>query len=416
VRRAGPLILILLPNLVLAQSPGDSDRHDWSVDITTSVLSDDEATKLSPEAGSEFTRIAFDYVGWIRPTLTVHATVDAIDSGTTGVDVTEAYLQWRRLPRSPRRHQLRVGAFYPPLSLENTAQGWTSPYTQSFSAINTWIGEELRTIGAEWRLSRSLGPRAAQREATLIAASYYGNDPAGALLAWRGFALHSRQTRLDDALLLPAVPQIQPGMMFEKQAPATEPFVETDHAPGFYAGTEWHLGPRLQLTALHYDNHADPTSIRRGHYGWTTRFDHVGLQFDLPARLGLAAQWLDGTTAMGPVVDGAHVVENGYSSYFALLTRRQGRHRWSLRIDRLSMQDLDTTPLDDNSESGRAATVAYQFESNGFWSVGLEYSQLSVRRPAFAYLGGAISQESHVFRFGVRVRLDSTGTNAATRF
>ena len=47
---------------------------------------------------------------------------------------------------------MKAGAFFPTISLENDDIGWTSPYTLSASAINTWIGEELRTIGTEGTL------------------------------------------------------------------------------------------------------------------------------------------------------------------------------------------------------------------------------------------------------------------------
>ena len=44
---------------------------------------------------------------------------------------------------------VKTGAFFPTISLENDDLGWTSPYTLTPSAINSWIGEELRTIGSE---------------------------------------------------------------------------------------------------------------------------------------------------------------------------------------------------------------------------------------------------------------------------
>lgn len=407
MRPSRVLILVLLPHALLAQPGGADNRHEWAVEIAANASDEHEMPKIGPEGDAGFGRVAIDYVGRLRPSLTVHATADVVDGGSAGAGITEAYLRWRKLPHSPLRHELRAGAFYPPLSLENSAIAWTDPYTVSFSAINTWIAEELRSIGAEWRMIRPLGPRAANREFRFVAAGYYGNDPAGALLSWRGFALHSRQTRLGDAIRLPAVPQIQPGAMFGKQAPGTEPIVEVDRAPGFYVATEWQPGPRIELRVLHYDNHADPTAIDRGQYGWTTRFDHLGMAVDLPARLGLIVQALDGTTAMGPVIGTAHAVDNGYSSAFALLTRQKGPHRWSLRIDRFRIRDYDSTPLDDNSEHGRAWTAAWRYESERAWSVDLEWQRLSVSRPAFAYLGDPEHVDVNIVRAGLRYRIDS---------
>jgi hypothetical protein len=399
------LRVFTLSILASANAAGQDSRHQWSVALSVDGRTMDDTGKLTAAGDGSFARIAFDYVGTIKPTLTLNAVVDAVDDGDAGIDLTEAWLAWQPVPRSPFRHSLRAGIFYPPLSLENAGPAWTSPYTASVSAINTWVGEELRTIGAEWSVRRSLGPRVRQREFRFLTATYYGNDPAGALLAWRGWALHQRQSRLDDAVLLPAVPQIQPGAMFGKQAPATEPFEETDHRPGFYYGTEWTLGQRIRLTALRYDNHADPISLRHGHYGWETRFDHFGAQFELPGEFGLITQWMDGTTVMGPVMNGAHVVDNGMNAWFALLTRQFRRQRWSLRFDDFAMTDRDTTPIDDNSEHGTAVTVAWRYVPEAEWSIGLEWRRLDIHRPAFAYFGTPVDAKDDLFSFDLRYRV-----------
>ena len=72
------------------------------------------------------------------------------------LDLTEAYLQFRPYPRDGFRLRLKAGAFYAPISLENRASGWDSPYTLSYSAINTWLGKELRhdRSGRAARLAR----------------------------------------------------------------------------------------------------------------------------------------------------------------------------------------------------------------------------------------------------------------------
>ncbi|RYZ64437.1 MAG: hypothetical protein EOP08_08995, partial [Proteobacteria bacterium] len=82
----------------------------------------------------------------------VHLTVEAVtygDHDANPVDLLEAVLDWRPLPSGPWKSELRAGAFYAPISLENRMRGWRSPYLLSSSAINTWVGEELRTIGLE---------------------------------------------------------------------------------------------------------------------------------------------------------------------------------------------------------------------------------------------------------------------------
>ena len=105
--------------------------------------------------GLMFSRAFADYEYQITDTFKAHAAVEAYDDdiGST-VDFTEAYVEWRPVPQSENRYRLKVGAFYPRISLENVAAGWSSPYTMSSSAINTWVAEELRTIGAELTWSR----------------------------------------------------------------------------------------------------------------------------------------------------------------------------------------------------------------------------------------------------------------------
>ena len=63
--------------------------------------------------------------------------------------LTEAFLQFRPYPFAGYRLRVKAGAFYPPISLENRAAGWESPYTLSYSAIDSWLAIEVRTLGVE---------------------------------------------------------------------------------------------------------------------------------------------------------------------------------------------------------------------------------------------------------------------------
>ena len=52
-----------------------------------------------------------------------------VGASLKAVDLTEAYLEYRPYPRAGFRSRVRLGAFYPPMSLENRATGWETPYT-----------------------------------------------------------------------------------------------------------------------------------------------------------------------------------------------------------------------------------------------------------------------------------------------
>ena len=76
--------------------------------------------------------------------------------------ITEAYLQFRPYPHAGYRLRVKAGAFYAPVSLENRASGWESPYTLSYSAINSWLATEVRTHrrrGAAGLARHAPGPR-----------------------------------------------------------------------------------------------------------------------------------------------------------------------------------------------------------------------------------------------------------------
>lgn len=335
---------------------------------------------------------------------------DDIDAG---IDLTQAYLEWRPLSLSRSRYRLKLGGFYPRLSLENRGAAWTSPYTISSSAINTWIGEEIRIFGAEFSWSRKLEAFGGGHTLSLYASAFRDNDPAGGLIAWKGWSLHDRQSRFNDALPLPPLPQIQPDGVFWRQDPFFIPFQENDGEPGYYVGAEWQYGSRFLLRAMHYDNEADPTSVVNQQYAWYTDFNHLGLQVSLPADVGLIAQWMNGETIMGPdlgqfmgpALAGVHPVDNEFTSYFVLLTRPFDRHRVSLRYDDFKITERDPVPLDENAEDGYAWTAAYRYRFSDILNVAAEWLQVHSERPAWAYNGLATSRTEKQVQLSLELRI-----------
>src|SRR5690606_38369148 len=225
----------------------------------------------------------------LKPGVPAHLVADYIDDEAGGADVTEAYVEWRPVPRSSNRHRFRAGAFYPPLSLENGGPAWSSPFGLSFSAVNTWLGEEIRPVGVEWSMRRRLG-LGSPHELGAFASGFYGNDPAGTLLFYRGWSLHDRQSRLGDRLPMPPAPVWQNGAVIGHTPQKLRPFHEIDHEPGAYAGLEWRYARRGLVQLSHYDNRADPNAYAGGQWGWRTAFDQLGVQIALPYDFGLLAQ------------------------------------------------------------------------------------------------------------------------------
>ena len=168
-----------------------SGYESWTEGFVGKLRHDSDGLVLS--------RAYLDYSGKLADTLNAHIALEGYDDDLgSAIGFTEAYLEWRPVPRSPNRYRLKVGAFYPRISLENVEAGWRSPYTLNSSAINTWVAEELRTFGAELTLSRRPASLGGAHDFSVNAAVFMGNDPAGSLLAWKGWSVHDRQTRFGD--------------------------------------------------------------------------------------------------------------------------------------------------------------------------------------------------------------------------
>jgi len=399
----------LLAPLAFAVAGGaaaQSDRHEFYVDASAVFVSASTDLTAWPEGGFSKLRhtddglaglrVFAEYHGRITPTLRAHVIADYVDDASTGGGVTEAYVDWRPIPTSRNQQQWRFGMFYPPLSLENSERGWQSPFTYSYSAINTWLGEEIRPVGAEWSLRRRLEALGSAHELRVFAAGFYGNDPAAELLFYRGWSLHDRQTRLGDRLDIPPLP-------FTTSLQRHEPFTETDHRPGVYGGVEWRYARRVLVQWARYDNRADPHSFANGQWGWGTAFNHLAVQVTLPAELGLVAQWMDGATDWvilaqpnGTLHPLSRLVEDEFESRFLMLTRKFGAaQRLAVRYDTFSTDRPGAVPA-LHSDGGHAWTVSYRFEPTERWSGGVEWLRIDSRRdilPMFYATAPAHSEE-----------------------
>src|SRR5262249_5141994 len=59
------------------------------------------------------------------------------------LSLTEAYVRLRPVSTSRWRWSIKAGEFFAPVSLENEGIGWTSLWTLTPSAIDSWVGDEL---------------------------------------------------------------------------------------------------------------------------------------------------------------------------------------------------------------------------------------------------------------------------------
>jgi hypothetical protein len=345
---------------------------DWELDVDARLVSSDgQATFVNgglgtlrydhTESGLRLGRARLAVTEAVGELWSVRLDASAwADRDRNPIDLTEAYLQFRPYPFGGYRVRIKAGAFYAPISLENRASGWESPYTLSYSAINTWLAEELRTIGLEGQLDW-LGTRSGHGvDVALIGGVFGWNDPAGVVVATRGFALDDRQTTLYGRVGARDSTPLRPLQLFR----------EIDGRPGYYAGIEARYFDRIVVRALHYDNRADPEAFDASihTFAWQTQFNAAGVRAESGSGWTAIAQWLDGKTYIEP---DERYLQWPFRARFALISRQLGNHRLSLRYDSFAVDS--NVPNDAGFQRGHAWTAAYVFEPSARWRFALEW-------------------------------------------
>jgi hypothetical protein len=337
--------------------------------------------KLRFDDAHEGLRVGRFRAAWSQPfgeVFFAHAEASAWDGhDKSPIDLTEAYVEYRPYPRAGFKSRVRAGAFYPPMSLESRALGWETPYTITPSAIGSWIGEEIRTVGLEGQVDW-LGTRLGHHfDVQLTAAAFGWNDPAGTMLAAHGWALHDRQTTLFGRV---GKPQRDAGLAKK------ELFAEIDDRPGFYVGAQARYHDRAVLNLLHYDNRADPAVYEANlrDFAWLTKFDAAALRVESAGGWTVILQALTGETYIAP---DDFWLEWEFASQSLLLARRHGAHMLAARYDRFDVEFMGDREA-SGSEDGNAWTLAYSYETGGPWRFALEWLRVKSDVPARAeFLG-----------------------------
>jgi hypothetical protein len=412
--RASFLALLLLATPVAAEE-GFRLRAEGLVDLRL-VRADDTTTWLDGSLG-KLRLGGEDGEGRTAPTLAqasvvvraglgetlrafVQANVDTGSyrrSGLAGVDLVEAWASWG--PRLSDTLGLRFqgGHFFPPLSVENDGFAWTATRTLTASALNSWIGEEVRVTGLEASVELFLPTS----DLALSGAVFGGNDPTGSLLAWRGWAVGDRQTGLSDRLPLATLPAFGADGIFPLQDPWVAPFREVDGRAGWYAAASWRIPERLEIRALRYDNRGDLVSLEEGQYAWKTVFLSAEAKLRLAGGVELLGGWLEGSSAMGP----GKAVDASWRTWFVLGSLQLGSHRLSARWERFDVRDEDPHGVEDpNGEDGEAWTAAWGLAVDRRTSVFLEVVSVDATRPARAFLGLPARARETLVQLAVRGR------------
>lgn len=333
----------------------------WLEEGTGVVRYDQASSTLDVRQG--FLEANADIFGDISANLTTLAYSD----GEKRLGVTEAFLQYNPLSQGWLT-RYRAGVFYPVFSTENSAAAWQSPYTYSYSAINSWIGEELRIKGIEAEFVR-LGRRHRQSfDLSFVGAVYMGNDPLGTLLSWRGWAIHDRQSLLGERVEMANYRTLNQANL--PQPTWVQPFEEIDNRPGYYLGVHYKERGKHDLRVYWYDNLADPKTIAdNNQYSWRTKFGSIAWQYKINHSLTLLTQVMSGSTTMG----GHFGVGVDFFSGYAMLSQKTDLGRFSLRFERFAVSEFDGNTQDLNDSDGNAIAAAWRFPFSEHIELGAEY-------------------------------------------
>ncbi|HEY0104563.1 MAG TPA: hypothetical protein VGB91_00665 [Rhizomicrobium sp.] len=314
-----------------------------------------------------------------------------IDPGYgSAVDLLEGFVGYAPASESRWRWSVRAGAFFPPLSLENEQVGWSTFWTVTPSAIDSWVGAELRTIGAEGTLEwRSNG-----NDITLIGALYGFDDTAGVLIAERGWNFDDRaaglfeKTRLPDAVAIAG-----------HRNPPVELhlFSERDDRPGWYLDLSYEIGGATGVEVMRYDNQADPMRSR----SWHTTFWDLGLRQQIGA-VTLLAQAMAGSTLIRP--SATQFTATDFRSAYALIGWDVDDWWFAARADVFQTRTRSAAPS-PLSEDGASFDATASYAVRRWLRLGAEYLHVDDRRPQRAIVADPLQAAENQLQLVVRVHV-----------
>jgi hypothetical protein len=266
-------------------------------------------------------------------------------------DLVQSFVQFKPVPKGSFRYSARAGLYWPEISLEHGGPAWTVTETITPSAINAWVGEEVKVLGAEAHVQDRFG----EHEVGLTAGIFTDDDTSGTLLSFRGWAQHDVKSTAADKFPLP---RLSPYMR-TKQARDTRSRRELDGKTGWYARLDWRPPAPVSFNAFYYDNRGDGVSVHDLQWSWDTRFWNLGATARVGDKLHLSSQVLFGRTLMGFPTATGRWVDMKFSSAYLLATRSLGADSVSGRFDWFKNTDR-STPQDDLNEKGWSATAAYR--------------------------------------------------------
>ncbi len=307
------------------------------------------------------------------------------DEGGRRAGLIEGFVDIGRL--GEEGYRLRIGQAFAGTSRENVEAFWQTPYTLSLSALNAWIGEEFRPIGAEFAKRWAIDAGSFD----LAASAYVGNDTGPAALAWRGFAMHNRLSVYGEALPLLPLPSLRDPRRFGAQrVDGTQPFgPDLDGRLGFALRGRYDNGSGIRFSAFYTDNGGDQDLHNGDEYAWNTNFAVIGFDWNFAERWTLLGEVMRGNTLMG-FPPGPNV-DLDIDAAYVLLSFQDGAWTYSGRIDAFHIAEIDRSIGELNTQNGTALTLAVLREWQD-WRFGAELLYGDIARPGNNEFAGEIDQ------------------------
>jgi len=347
-------------------------------------------------SGQQFGGEAVLQATWqVNSDLTALTVLRAEPQTPSVVDALEAYLRYAPAASGNLSWSVKAGAFFPTISLENDDLGWASPYTLTPSAINSWIGDEIRTIGSEATMRWDGGDLGTL---SLMGALVCCNDEAGVLIADRGWAMNDRPFGLTERERIPDATL----RIFRAPVPGTTGmFDEIDGIVGWYAGAIWQLPGIAKFTVTRYDNHGDPAIASTRDMAWRTRFWNFGARTQVGS-LVLISQYMSGYTSVNPR---GTLNATKFQSGFALASYDMGDWRVSLREDLFQTRRVAAVSNVWN-EDGNATTASISWSPQEWVRVTGELIAMTSRRGEYVSAGMLYNRNDTQFQLSTRFFLN----------
>lgn len=340
--------------------------------------------QVAAEGGSAQAQLGLRWQPTLRLAAYAHVLGRSADEALGGdrFALVEGYVEGQFFARTADELRLRLGAQLLPTSRANRDALWQSPWTVSFSAIDTWIGEEVRPVGLD---ARYLLRTAGGDEWTLAAAPFGGNDSAGTLLAWRGWSLGDRLTGVGEVLALPPLGSLGDGFAGQRDDGTRPTGRDLDGRLGWHARIGWERPGRARLATAFYANRGD-RELYRGEYAWATRFAIVSGELE-SGRWRLLGQALRGGTGMGRAGTPAWV-EMDFAAADLMVAWQGERTTLAMRGDWFRTIDRDHSPRGErNDEDGTAWTVSLRQNLGRGLVIVAEVLAVDAERPGLAAEG-----------------------------